>query len=97
MKYATLLLGLAIVLASCFTARAADDPQIFVCPPGKTVVKVLHDGEPQCSKNNVCHTIRAFVANGKEYPASSQLFRFDPGEQDTLHYRGRACLGPYER
>jgi hypothetical protein len=96
MKCATLLLGAVLLLPSMMAARAADDndPQIFVCEPNLTVVQVLHGGEMKCSKSS-CAAIRAFIANGKQYPRSSQLFRYEPGEQDTLHDRGRRCVGPF--
>ena len=64
MKYATLLLGLAIVLASFVTARAGD----FFCPNGvkitpafadKTTYTIIHEGEQR--------RLRVEIKPGKPY------------------------------
>src|SRR5262245_25509270 len=95
MKYATLLLGLAIILASIATARACDH-YIFVCKPGLTEVFVLlSDGTEEC---NAAVKKGMFSIGDRSFPQSSTLFRFlQRTNQETLDYRGERCVGPYSK
>jgi hypothetical protein len=97
MKYATLLLGLTILIASVAIATACDG-YIFVCKPGLTRVDVLlSDGSEVCNK---AQRDGMFAIGGKSYPPSSPLFRFRQTErggtiEQTLDYRGERCVGPF--
>jgi hypothetical protein len=93
MKYATLLLGLATLVASVIAAAACDH-YIFVCKPGQTEVYVLlSDGTKEC---NEAVKKEMFSIGDKSFPQSSPLFRFSQrGEKDTLDYRGQRCAGPF--
>jgi hypothetical protein len=93
MRTAALIGGLAILMASV-VAAAANDSYTFVCKPGLTEVFILLCADtPGCIEEQ---KKGMYLVGNKRYPRKSPLFRFDQrGEKDTLHYRGRRCVGPF--
>jgi hypothetical protein len=80
----TLLLGLAILLASIATARATVDVY-YVCRPGLTEIITDEGG------------IRGSTGfwRGKNGMAQKRLpTRLFREKGNTLYYRGRRCVGP---
>ena len=94
MKYATLPLGLAILMASV-VAAAACDHYYFVCKPDLTEVFVLlSDGGKDCNDQQ---KRRMYWIGDKSFPLASPLFRLTQNlkKGDVLYYRGQRCVGPY--